>query len=318
MVAQPFLHEGARSIPKHLLPLQILDLGSYQLLVLLLPPTRQRHTATLSPLSGTYCTGTKTKFYSVDNISSASASDASVKVEGGIGGGTFIAAPSDGSAPTATASATGNADSSSGSGPGGQGSEGGECHDSAAPPETEAAGGDDGADVTVTIKTSMTLQITVTSNVPPAASDTASAPAAASTGEAPGSGAGAGAGAEGVSGSGSGSDSGASASAPDSAPPAATSGLGDNANDAAGSGSGASHEKKQCKSDEVAVCFDDGYFGICDNGWAVLQKVSAGMRCENESLVHSAMRKGGKRAESYVSGEGHARMHLRKRGGRFF
>ncbi|KAK3395342.1 hypothetical protein B0T20DRAFT_31830 [Sordaria brevicollis] len=266
-------------------------------------------------LSGTYGAGTKTKSYSVVPISSGS-----VKVEGGAGG-TFITAPSDGSAPSATASATGGADAGSVSG-----SEGGECHDPDAPTETGAtAVGGDEAGVTVTRKTSLTLEVTVTSNVPPAASDAASAPASApaavTTGEAPDAGAGAGS----DSGAGAGSD--ASASAPAAAP----SNLGDTANDASGSGgsssgsgsdsgsgSGATHEKKECKTGDIAICFDDEYFGICANGWAVPQKVSAGTRCEGGSLVHSAVRKGERRVDAYAPGERHARRHLKRRAGRGF
>ncbi|EGZ76857.1 hypothetical protein NEUTE2DRAFT_134115 [Neurospora tetrasperma FGSC 2509] len=91
----------------------------------------------------------------------------------------------------------------------------------------------------------------------------------------------------------------------------------------AGSGSGSggdeggSGEKKQCEKGQVAVCFGDDFFGLCANGWAVPQKVSQGTRCENGSLVHSAVRReGGKRAESYAAGEGHARRHLKRRSGR--
>ncbi|KAK3497385.1 uncharacterized protein B0T23DRAFT_451665 [Neurospora hispaniola] len=89
----------------------------------------------------------------------------------------------------------------------------------------------------------------------------------------------------------------------------------------AGSGSGGdeggSGEKKQCEKGQVAVCFGDDFFGLCDNGWAVPQKVSQGTRCENGSLVQSAVRReGGKRAESYAAGEGHARRHLTRRSGR--
>lgn len=48
--------------------------------------------------------------------------------------------------------------------------------------------------------------------------------------------------------------------------------------------------------------------------------MSAGKRCDNGSLVHSAVRKDGgkRRADSYVPGQRHARGHLRKRGDRFF
>lgn len=92
----------------------------------------------------------------------------------------------------------------------------------------------------------------------------------------------------------------------------------------AGSGSGSGGDeggsgakKKQCEKDQVAVCFGDDYFGVCDNGWAVPQKVSEGTRCENGSLVHSAVRREGeKRAEGYAVGEGHARRHLKRRSGR--
>ncbi|KAK1779506.1 hypothetical protein QBC45DRAFT_325913 [Copromyces sp. CBS 386.78] len=106
------------------------------------------------------------------------------------------------------------------------------------------------------------------------------------------------------------------ASAPASAPVAA-------ATSQAAGGSG-KPEKKQCEKGQVAICFDDDHFGICDNGWAVAQQVSMGTRCENGSLVHSAVKKdSGKREarESYAAGErrAHARRHLKKRrGGRSF
>ncbi|EGO52047.1 hypothetical protein NEUTE1DRAFT_53322 [Neurospora tetrasperma FGSC 2508] len=97
---------------------------------------------------------------------------------------------------------------------------------------------------------------------------------------------------------------------------------GTSASASAGSGSGgdeggSGEQKKQCEKDQVAVCFGDDFFGLCANGWAVPQKVSPGTRCENGSLVYSAVqREGGKRAESYAAGEGHARRHLKRRSGR--
>lgn len=253
MVAQPFLNQEARSMPEHLLPLRVLDLESHQLLVLLLPPIQQRRTPTLSPLS-LGCTALEQRPSPTPSRTSPVPVPAAPTLRSKAApGGTFVTAPSDRSAPSATASATSGTDDGSGSGSGSGGAENsetaGKCHDPAAPTDTGAAGGGDGAGVTVTLNTSLTLQVTVTSNLPPAASDATSAPASAP------------------------------ASEPASAPAAAPSGLGGSTNDAAGSGDsggsgsgdgdGASHEKKQCKPDEVAVCFDDDYSGICDNEWVV-------------------------------------------------
>ncbi|KAJ4405167.1 hypothetical protein N0V85_004730 [Neurospora sp. IMI 360204] len=243
-------------------------------------------TTTSAPAAGV--TGTKTKTESSISIVNISSSSVGFKVEGA--SGTFITAPSDGSAPTATASATGGTGGSaaeSGSG-GAEKSEGGECHDANAT-ETGAGTGEGGAETTIEVTTSMTLMVTITTAGPPAASASAFASASASTAS------------------------------------AVPSGLGDSANNAAGdsvSGSGGANdggprEKKKCEKDQVSVCFGDDYFGLYDHGWAVPQKVSQGTRCENGSLVHSAVQRGGgKRAEGYAAGDRHARRHLKRRAGR--
>ncbi|KAH7634605.1 hypothetical protein B0T09DRAFT_296407 [Sordaria sp. MPI-SDFR-AT-0083] len=259
---------------------------------------------TSAPAAGATATKTSQSSISIVDISSASVSGGA-KVEGNTGL-TFVTAPSDGPPPAATASATGGA----GSGDGKE-SEGGECHDSNAT-ETGAGAGD--ADIASTVTAAVTLQLTVTTNGPPPAS----APPAAATSQAAGAGAGVDTG------------GGASASAP--APPAATSGLGDSANNAAGdsgsdsdsggdTGGSGKPQKKQCEKDQVAVCFGDEWFGICDNGWAVPQQVSKGTRCENGSLVHSAVKKEDVKREAregYGAGErhAHARRHLKRRAGR--